>query len=381
MTENSFKIVFVTGTRADFGKLKSLILRLKHVPEFEIHIFVTGMHMLSKYGYTCEEVEKSGLPNIHKYINQNNSDSMDHILAKTISGLSDYVKEISPSLIVLHGDRVETLAGAAVGAFNNILTAHIEGGEVSGTVDESIRHAVTKLSHIHFVANEEAKNRLVQLGELKKSIYVIGSPDMDLMSPNAILPLDKVKSHYDLNYKNYAILMFHPVVSELDDISNQIKTIVDSAIHSGLNYIVIYPNNDPGSDLIINEYKRLSGNPKFKVFPSMRFEYFLSLLKNAQFILGNSSSGVREAPYFGVPTINLGTRQQNRVDCISVINKEIKLSLINETIAVACNVTFEAEKLFGGGNSDQKFHDILMSQNFWKTKIQKYFIDQKIRDK
>ena len=378
MPEEPYKIVFVTGTRADFGKLKSLMKRLQNIPEFEIHIFVTGMHMLSKYGYTCDEVEKSGLPNIYKYINQNNSDNMDHILAKTISGLSDYVREILPDLLIVHGDRVEALAGASVGALNNILTGHIEGGEVSGTIDELIRHAVTKMSHIHFVANEAARNRLVQLGENKESIYIIGSPDIDLMNPDSLLPIDNVRSRYEFSYEEYAVLIIHSVTSELDDIHSQIKIIVDEVIDSNLNYIVIFPNNDSGTDTIIKEYERFSCNPKFKVYPSMRFEYFLSLLNNAKFIIGNSSSGVREAPYFGVPTINLGTRQKNRVKCKSVINVEIKSGLINDAIGRASSLTFEAEKLFGDGNSHQKFYDILISPNFWTTKTQKYFIDQKI---
>ena len=378
MPEEPYKIVFVTGTRADFGKLKSLMKRLQNIPEFEIHIFVTGMHMLSKYGYTCDEVEKSGLPNIYTYINQNNSDSMDHILAKTISGLSDYVREILPDLLIVHGDRVEALAGASVGALNNILTGHIEGGEVSGTVDELIRHAVTKMSHIHFVANEAARNRLVQLGENKESIYIIGSPDIDLMNPDSLLPIDNVRSRYEFSYEEYAVLIIHSVTSELDDIHSQIKIIVDEVIDSNLNYIVIFPNNDSGTDTIIKEYERFSGNPKFKVYPSMRFEYFLSLLNNAKFVIGNSSSGVREAPYFGVPTINLGTRQKNRVKCKSVINVEIKSGLINDAIGRVSSLTFEVEKPFGDGNSHQKFYDILISPNFWTTKTQKYFIDQKI---
>ena len=125
MKKETYKIVFITGTRADFGKLKSLIKRLQGNPKFEIHIFVTGMHMLTKYGYTCDEVEKSGWPNIYKYVNQNSSDSMDHILAKTISGLSDFVREILPDLLIIHGDRVEALAGASVGALNNILTGPV----------------------------------------------------------------------------------------------------------------------------------------------------------------------------------------------------------------------------------------------------------------
>jgi UDP-N-acetylglucosamine 2-epimerase (hydrolysing) len=160
-----YKVTFVTATRADFGKLKPLMQKLQDDERFEVRLFVTGMHMLSRYGSTWNEVQETGFGNLYKFINQNSSDSMDHVLAKTVSGLADYVMEIAPDMLVIHGDRVEALAGAAVGAFNNILTSHIEGGEVSGTVDELIRHAVTKLSHVHFVANDIAKQRLLQLGE------------------------------------------------------------------------------------------------------------------------------------------------------------------------------------------------------------------------
>jgi len=378
MYKKPYKIVFITGTRADFGKLKSLIKRLQGSPEFEIHIFVTGMHMLTKYGYTCDEIEKCGFPNIYKYVNQNAGDSLDHILAKTISGLSGYVREILPDLIIDHGDRVEALAGASVGALNNILTGHIEGGEVSGTIDELIRHAVTKLSHMHFVSHNIARNRLIQLGEELERIYLIGSPDIDLMSQNSLVPIHKVKSRYEFNFDEYAVLMFHPVTSELNDLKDQVKVIVDEVINSNLNYIIIFPNNDPGTDLIIKEYERFLGNPRFKVYPSVRFEYFLSLLNSAKFIIGNSSAGVCEAPYFGVPTIDLGTRQNNRVNCESVKNIEIKSNQIKDTIRELNGLNFKPEKLLGDGNSHHKFYDVLISQKFWATKIQKYFIDRKI---
>ena len=376
MQKELYKIVFITGTRADFGKLKSLIKRLQDNPKFEIHIFVTGMHMLTKYGYTCDEVEKSGWPNIFKYVNQNSSDSMDHILAKTVSGISDFVREILPDLIIIHGDRVEALAGASVGALNNILTGHIEGGEVSGTIDELIRHAVTKLSHLHFVSNEDARKRIIQLGESPERIHIIGSPDIDLMNQSALLPIKKVQNRYEFDFDQYAILMFHPVTTELDDISRQIKVIVDEVIESKLNYIVIFPNNDPGTDLIIEEYKRLNNIDNFKIYPSMRFEYFLTLLNNADFIIGNSSAGIREAPHFGVPAINLGSRQSNRVSSISVLNEEIMPGKINSAISKASELTLEPSHIFGSGNSNEKFFEILNSPKFWQADLQKYFIDQ-----
>ena len=151
------KIVFLTGTRADFGKLKSLMSISQNSKNFEVHLFVTGMHMNTLYGFTVDEIEKAGFKNIYKYINHDSIEYMDRTLSKTIDGFSEYISQINPDLIVVHGDRVEALAGAIVGSLNNILVAHIEGGEVSGTIDELIRHSVTKMSHIHLVANSEAK--------------------------------------------------------------------------------------------------------------------------------------------------------------------------------------------------------------------------------
>ncbi len=370
------KIVFLTGTRADFGKLKSLMYKIQNDEECELHVFVTGMHMLAKYGYTCEEVEKAKFKNIYKFINQNASDSMDHILSKTISGLSDFIREIKPDMIIVHGDRVEALAGAAVGALNNILVGHIEGGEVSGTVDELIRHAVSKLSHIHFVSNDTAKVRLAQLGERLVNIHVIGSPDVDVMNSTNLPTIDEVKRHYGFEFGEYGILIFHPVTTEQEDLRRQIHTVVSQVIASGLNYIVVYPNNDIGTDVIINEYARLKGLPQIRIYPSMRFEYFLTALKNARLIIGNSSAGVREAPHFSVPTINLGTRQHNRVKCDTVLNVPIEPDAIMQALYQARTMNKRASQLFGNGGSDEKFHTIVKSSTFWSVAVQKVFVDQ-----
>jgi len=370
------RVVFITGTRADFGKLKGLIEKLDGSKNFEIFVFVTGMHMLSKYGSTALEVEAANFNNIYKYINQSPSDSMDSVLAKTIGGLSDYVKEINPSLIVIHGDRVETLAAASVGALNNILVAHIEGGEVSGTVDELIRHAVTKLSHIHFVANEAAEKRLLQLGETGNSIYIIGSPDVDAMISGCLPTINDVFGRYSIDFSSYAILLFHPVTTELELLGENTQLLLEAVMSSGKNYIVIYPNNDHGTEIILDKYKRLKNNPKFKIFPSMRFEYFLTLLKNAEFIIGNSSAGIREAPHFGTPTINIGTRQQGRFKCNLIINSSFSKNLIIESIKEAGELERNAIQVFGDGNSVERFYQIVSAPNFWQKSTQKYFVDR-----
>ena len=371
-----YKVMFLTGTRADFGKLKTLMLKLQADDNFDVHVFVTGMHMLSKFGATWDEVRKAGLRNIYRFINQNENDSMDQVLAKTVAGLSDYVKEMAPDMIVVHGDRVEALSGAIVGSLNNIRVAHIEGGEVSGTIDELLRHSISKMSHIHFVANEQAKKRLLQLGEAEESIHTIGSPDVDVMNSEDLPDIAEVKRYYDIKFDNYAILMFHPVTTEIKDIRRQVSDLIDAVLASNQNFVVLYPNNDHGTDIIIDAYERFLPLPRIAVYPSMRFEYFLVLMKHARYIIGNSSSGIREAPHYGVPAINLGTRQNNRVRTTSVLNAPITFEGVQLAIRQVEDIPRVAKEIFGSGNSAAAFHKILLKSDTWSADVQKYFIDR-----
>ncbi|MBS3912898.1 MAG: UDP-N-acetylglucosamine 2-epimerase (hydrolyzing) [Bacteroidetes bacterium] len=369
------KIVFLTGTRADFGKLKSLMEIVEKSHDFDIHIFATGMHLNEKYGHTVDEIKKCGYANIHSYVNHHDYDSMDSILAKTIEGFSVYIKQLAPDLIVIHGDRVEALAGAIVGAMNNILVAHIEGGEVSGTIDEHVRHAVSKMSHVHFVANPLAKTRLIQMGEEPESIFIIGSPDVDVMLSDKLPDLKAAKAHYNIEFEHYGIVMFHPVTTEIDHIGEQANSLVDALLESGKNYVVVFPNNDLGSDHILEAYERLKGHQNFCIFPSLRFEYFLVLLKNAECMIGNSSAGIREAPYYGIPTINIGSRQNNRSDYKSIVHAGYGRQEILDAIVNAGGIQIETMQHFGDGNSDQLFLAELKKDSFWAIPKQKYFID------
>lgn len=371
------KIVFLTGTRADFGKLKSLIEATLANENFETFIFVTGMHLQKKYGYTFSEIENCGYQNIYKYINHTSEASMDQTLAKTIEGFSNYIHELTPDLIVIHGDRVEALAGAIVGSLNNILVAHVEGGEVSGTIDELIRHSVSKLSHIHFVSNTDAKKRLIQMGEIEDNIFVIGSPDVDVMLSNNLPEISKIKQHYEIPYENFSIVLFHPITTEIDFMPQFAKQFVDAILETSNNYIVIFPNNDLGSNSILLEYERLKNKPNIRLFPSIRFEYFLVLLKNSQFILGNSSAGIREAPYYGIPTVNVGTRQQNRSSSKEIINCNYEQHEIKSAINLALKSEFQKIDLFGKGNSNYLFIESLNLDRFWKISKQKMFRDIK----
>jgi UDP-N-acetylglucosamine 2-epimerase (hydrolysing) len=369
------KIVFLTATRADFGKLKSLIKVIDESKTFECFVFVTGMHTLKKYGSTYDEVKKQRYKNIFVWPNQKDETNMDIILANTIKGFSKYINKIKPDMIVVHGDRVEPLAGAIVGTLNNILVSHVEGGEVSGTVDESMRHAISKLSQLHFTANKEAQRRLIQMGENAKSIFVIGSPDIDIMKSKNLPTIMQVKERYQIPYKKYSIFVYHPVTTEIKSLKRDIQKIVKAVCQSQKNYVFIYPNNDLGNDIILSEYKKLKNKKQIKIFPSLRFEYFLSLLKNAEFIIGNSSSGIREAEFFGVSAINIGTRQQNRTKNKDIINIKADTKEILNAIGEIKENKIKKSSNFGNGKSMEKFYEIISRSSFWKAKIQKQFLD------
>ena len=381
----SYKVLFLTGTRADFGKLKALIQAVEDHPDFEAAVFITGMHTLSRYGYTVDEVYKSlsehrlrdGTRSVYVFHNQVQGEPMERVLSNTIDGLSRYVTEFRPDLIVVHGDRVEALAGAIVGALRNILVAHVEGGEVSGTVDELIRHAVTKMSHIHFVANESASKRLRQLGERPEAIHIIGSPDIDLMLSDNLPNLSEVRRYYDISADDFGITIFHPVTTDLADTKASVRALVDAMIDSNRAFVVIYPNNDEGCELIFDEYRRLEGNLRFKLIPSMRVEYSLALLKNARLLLGNSSAGVRECPVFGVPAINVSSRQAGRAASSCIVNVPGVRSEILKEIEASWTRGREPspDMHFGVGNSAKLFIEALARETIWKTSTQKYFND------
>ena len=343
--------------------------------KFKVHVFITGMHVLPKYGNTGDEVDKCGFSNTFKFINQKSNDSMDTILANTIQGLSNYIHLLKPDMLVIHGDRAEALAGAIVAAFNNILVGHIEGGEVSGTIDESIRHSISKLAHLHFVANDEAKQRLRRMGEQDNNIFIIGSPDIDLMTSPELPSLESVKERYEIPFDRYSIFAYHPVTTSLHTLLDNIREIRSALVDSKRHYIAIYPNNDPGSDIIIEELESLRGNPFFRIFPSVRFEAFLVLLKHAEFMIGNSSAAIREAPFYGIPSINIGSRQNGRSSCDTIMHTTESRDEVFAAIEKINCGKFAGSDHFGSGTSAKQFLTILKTPAVWSITTQKQFVD------
>ena len=369
------RVLFVTGTRADFGKMKPLIQVTESSPNYEVHVAITGMHLLSTFGDTWREVTTTLNCQNHLISNSADSPSQDVILSRTIESFGNLVRSIHFDLVVVHGDRVEALGSALVGLLNNIPIAHVEGGEVSGTVDEMLRHATSKLSTYHLVANNSARTRLLQMGESEESIRIIGSPDLDVMASSYLPSLEQVHSHYEIGSIEYGILIFHPNVTNPEETKNDLLELVEFLRGTNKYFVVVYPNNDPGHLEILAALKSVE-NANVRLLPSMRFEYFLTLLKFAKLIIGNSSAGIREAPFYGTPTINIGTRQNNRSDLNQISNLVGAVAKVIEAeVDRLWDVRFEISFEFGDGTSTELFEGLLIQNYFQTLDIQKSFVN------
>lgn len=367
-------LLFVTGTRADFGKLEPLAVAARD-GGYEVGFFVTGMHMLDRYGLTKNEVHRLAGVRVHEFLNQRAGDTQDVILAKTVTGFSDFVAEQRPDLIVVHGDRVEALATALVAATNYIRSAHVEGGEVSGTIDEVFRHCNTKLASHHFVSSEAAAERVRALGEPASRIHVIGSPELDFHAGPSGVTIDEVRVRYAIPFADYGIAVFHPVTSEAATMGDQAAALFGALEASGRTFVVVAPNNDPGSEAIFEVIARLPGK-RFRVLPSMRFAHFSELMKNASAMVGNSSAGVREAPFLGVPSLDIGSRQSNRSDAPSITFADAAdAATIARFLKDNWGRSHERHEAFGAGRAAARFVEVLNDAGFWDGTLQKKFHD------
>jgi UDP-N-acetylglucosamine 2-epimerase (hydrolysing) len=367
-------LLFLTGTRADFGKLQPLAAAARDAGH-RVTFFVTGMHLMERYGLTANEVRRMPGVTVHEFANQREGDPQDLILARTVEGFSDHVRDKKPDLIILHGDRIEALAGALVAATNYIRSAHVEGGEVSGTIDEVFRHCNTKLCTHHFVSSEAAAARVRALGEPPETIHPIGSPELDFHARPSGVTLADVRDRYDIPFADYGIAAFHPVTSEQDTIGQQAADLFGALSASGRPFVVIAPNNDPGSAAI---FQVIDGLPKdrFRVLPSMRFAHFSELMKNAACMVGNSSAGVREAPFLGLPSLDIGTRQSNRSDAPSVTACEASdRATILAFLRDHWGRQTPSHPGFGQGTAAEKFVATLANPAFWTLSLQKAFRD------
>ena len=355
------RVAYVTGTRADYGLFSEPLKRIREHNELDLQLIVTGMHLDPKFGDTVKDIEADGMPIAARVENLTGGDTgadQARSVGRAIEGITNALEDIKPDVLIVLGDRGEMLAGAIAAAHLNIPVAHVHGGEVSGTVDELVRHAITKLSHVHLAATEDAAERLRRMGEEPARIHVVGAPGLDYLSRFDPVPIP-VK-------KPFVIFTQHPVTLEMDQAAQQMETSLEALEAAKVDVVATYPNADAGGRAMIAVLDRWSKDHGWlHVAPSLGQRKFASALKEASAIVGNSSSGIIEAPFFGLPVVNVGTRQEGRLRADNVIDVAYDREAIRA--AIVCALTDEAfiararhtKNPYGDGHAGERIVEIL----------------------
>jgi UDP-hydrolysing UDP-N-acetyl-D-glucosamine 2-epimerase len=359
------KIIVTTGTRADYGILRPLLTKISKDPKLELCLIVTGMHLSKKHGFTINEIRNDGfkIKAIVDMIPKGNSGfSMVKSLGLGIIEFSTTFKKIQPDINIVLGDRDEALASAIVSSHMNIPTAHIHGGDrTKAGIDEYNRHAITKLSNMHFAATKKSKERIIRMGEKEKFVFFTGSCSVDEIFENRITTKSELESKYaiKLSYSEI-ILLFHPLTTQISNMEYQITQTLNAIIKTKKPTIIIAPNSDPGNRIIFKKLKSYSQKYHFiKFFPTLPRSDYLGLLKYSGLLIGNSSSGIIEASCFNIPVINLGIRQDEREHGENVIHiKTFSSQKIHKEILHALNKKklgmFSKSNIYGDGKASEK---------------------------
>ena len=319
------KIAVITGTRADYGLIRSTLKAIVSHPELELCLIVTGMHLSHEFGYTIDDIKKDGFPIISELdvlLSGDSRTSMSTSTGLCIIKLSQTFEQIKPDFLLIEGDRWEALSAAISASFMNIPIAHVSGGDITegGCIDDSVRHAITKFAHIHFPGTQLSAERILNMGEEIWRVHMVGDPGNDLQN---FKPIDSQELERIFNIKlNYPLLLViqHPVTSEIENILDHMRITMDAVAELGLQTIVIYPNADSGGRLAIEVIKEYSNCSNLRIYKSLNRDTYLSLVSVSSVIVGNSSSGIVESPFFKVPAVNIGTRQEGRERSNNVID-------------------------------------------------------------
>lgn len=309
------KILYISGTRADYGLMRNTLKGIAAHPNFELHIAATGMHMMERHGYTLKEIQADGFT-VHPLevvFEHDDRAAMAAFIGHFLVKLTELCKEQKPDLILLLGDRGEMLAGATAGIYCGIPVAHIHGGEVTSTVDEAARHAVTKLSHLHFAATLDSATRIVKMGEDPRHVFVVGGPGLDGIH-EGLMSEQETRKHFGLAESGkIALLVQHPVSEEINQAGEQMQASLEALKDAGIETVIAYPNADAGGKKMIEVIETYRSHPQFHIFNHIPRQAYLSLMKHADVMVGNSSSGIIEAPSFRLAVVNVGSRQEGRL--------------------------------------------------------------------
>ena len=374
------KICVATGTRADYGIYYSVLDKIKNTRNLELCIVATGMHLMKEFGYTVREIEKDGFK-VNSRVNisysEDTGEAMAYSVGQAVGKLAHVFNRIKPDIVMVLGDRGEMLAAAVAANYLNIPVAHIHGGETSGHVDGILRHAITKLSHIHFPATRKSAERIINMGEDRNKVYLAGAPALDRILKGDYTPENELRNRYGFSGDNLILVIQHPVSSEIKKAGIQIKETMDAVVSFKLPVIVIYPNADAGGRQMITSIKKYRRIPYVKIYKSIPHRDYLGVLRIASVIVGNSSSAIIEAPSFNLPAVNIGSRQIGREQAENVINTNYAKYKIQPAIKKAIyNKKFrelvkKCKNPYGNGTASNKIVKIISD-----IKIDEHFMQK-----
>lgn len=378
------KILYVSGTRAEYGLMRETLLAANRHPKLSLEIAVTGMHLMPQFGLTINEIKKDKfkIHRIEAVYEKDNKESMAKFIGDFSLKFTKLVKSIKPDIILVQGDRAEMLAAATVGAYLTIPVAHTHGGDVTMTVDEFARHAITKLAHIHFPATQKSARRIIKMGENPKNIFVVGAPGLDSIKNQQLLDKKELSGIYNVDFSKPVILgLQHPVTTQVSDASYQMQQTLEAIKESGHQAIFIYPNADAGGRAMIKMLEKYKSKnrkkPFLNIYENIPSKEYLSLLKNVSCMVGNSSSGIIESIPFGLPVVNIGIREQGRERSQNIIDVEHNKEEIKKAIAKAIYDEELKKKIkksknpYGSGNAGKRIADILADIKIDKNLLQK----------
>lgn len=377
-------ICIVVGSRANYSSIQSVMLAVNNHPNLNLQTVVGVSAILDKYGNVANNIENDGFPIHHKFYCQLEGGNLN-VMAKTtglaIIELSSIFEQLKPDTVVTVGDRYETMATTITAAYMNITLAHTMGGEVTGTIDESIRHATTKFAHLHFPASEDARQRILALGEEESTVFNFGCPRIDLVKEiiernTEITNITELKENGigdDIDFeKPFLLISQHPVTTEFEKSRNDIQHTLEAIEDIGIQSIILWPNSDAGTDEIsrgMRIWRNSKRSTKTRFYKNLRIETYVNLMNKTACLVGNSSSGIREGAFIGTPCVNIGSRQNMREKASNVIDvKPDKKEIINAVLMQIENGKYSSSTLYGDGHAGIKIAEKL---NSFKSNIQK----------
>lgn len=383
------KICVVTGTRAEYGLLCRLMRLIKESPDTQLQVIATNMHLTPKYGNTYQEIEKDGftidckIPIIDENA-EDNAVTTVKSMATALSGFAEAYNTLKPDLVVVLGDRYEILAAATAALIERIPIAHLHGGEVTeGAYDDAIRHSITKMSHLHFTSTEEYRNRVIQLGEQPDRVFYVGAPGVENIKKFPLLSKEEVEE--SVNFKldeNTILVTYHPVTLGEHTAEKDIKEFLGALEErKDLRVFFTMPNSDTGSQAIVDAINEFVANnaDRAVAYKSLGIKRYLSVMKYAGAVVGNSSSGLLEVPSFGIPTLNIGDRQKGRMAADSVYNCETDKKSILKGLDVIMSPAFKKKAVdthnpYEKANTAEEIFKVISTYPLEELK-QKHFYD------